>query len=86
MTVANGLSRGIVEWVASQRRADLFCGSAAFPYQYGKNRGPSTAPDQPPLEKFFQSHYVNCEWIMRIHLDAKDAAVAEYFVHRLALS
>ena len=36
------------------------------------------APDQPTLEKFFQSHYVNCEWIMRIDLDAKDGAVMEY--------
>ena len=36
------------------------------------------APDQPTLEKFFQSHSVNCEWIMRIDLDAKDGAVTEY--------
>lgn len=35
------------------------------------------APDQPTLEKFFQSHYVNCEWIMRIDLDAKDGTVTE---------
>ena len=36
------------------------------------------SPDQPTLEKFFQSHYVNCEWIMRIDLDAKDGIVTEY--------
>ena len=36
------------------------------------------APDQPTLEKFFQSHYVNCEWIMRIDLEGRDGAVAEY--------
>ena len=36
------------------------------------------APDQPTVEKFFQSQYVNCEWIMRIDLDAKDGAVKEY--------
>ena len=35
------------------------------------------APDQPALEKFFRSHYVNCEWIMRIDLDAKDGTVKE---------
>lgn len=36
------------------------------------------APDQILLEKFYQSHYVNCEWIMRIDLDGKDGAVTEY--------
>ena len=36
------------------------------------------APDQPTVEKFFQSHYVNCEWVMRIDLDAKAGAVTEY--------
>jgi len=34
--------------------------------------------DQPTLEKFFRSQHVNCEWIMRIDLDAKDGAVTEY--------
>ena len=34
--------------------------------------------DQPTLEKFFQSYYVNCEWIMRIDLDAKDGILTEY--------
>jgi hypothetical protein len=34
--------------------------------------------DRPTLEKFFQSRSVNCEWIMRIDLDAKDGAVTEY--------
>ncbi len=36
------------------------------------------APDQPTLEQFFQSQHVNCEWIMRIDLDAKDGTVTEY--------
>ena len=36
------------------------------------------APDQPTLEKFFSARYVNCEWIMRIDVDAKDGNVAEY--------
>jgi hypothetical protein len=36
------------------------------------------APDQTRLEKFFQSHYVNCEWIMRIDLEGRDGTVAEY--------
>lgn len=35
------------------------------------------APDQPALERFFQSQHVNCEWIMRIDLDAKDGTVTE---------
>ncbi len=34
--------------------------------------------DQSTLEKFFTSHHVNCEWIMRIDLDAREGAVAEY--------
>jgi hypothetical protein len=36
------------------------------------------APDLPTLEKFFQARHVNCEWIMRVDLDAKDGAVLEY--------
>jgi hypothetical protein len=36
------------------------------------------APDLPTLEKFYKSHYVNCEWIMRIDLDAKDGSVTEF--------
>jgi len=35
-------------------------------------------PDLPTLEKFFQSRHVNCEWIMRIDLDASDGTVTEY--------
>jgi len=38
----------------------------------------SDSPDLPTLEKFFQSRYVNCEWIMRIDLDASGGAVKEY--------
>ncbi len=36
------------------------------------------APDQATLEKFFESHRVNCEWIMRIDLDVKEGKVVEY--------
>jgi len=36
------------------------------------------APDQTVLEKFFASQRINCEWIMRIDLEAKDGTVAEY--------
>jgi hypothetical protein len=36
------------------------------------------APDQPALEKFFAARHVNCEWIMRVDLDAKDGSVVEY--------
>lgn len=28
------------------------------------------APDRAVLEKWFEAHYVNCEWIMPIDLDA----------------
>jgi hypothetical protein len=36
------------------------------------------SPDQPTLEKFFRSQHMNCEWIMRIDLEAKDGAMVEY--------
>lgn len=36
------------------------------------------APDQPTLEKWFERHYVNVEWMMRIDLDARDGSVTEY--------
>ncbi len=36
------------------------------------------APDQPTLEKWFDGHRVNCEWIMRIDLDGKEGTVTEY--------
>jgi len=29
------------------------------------------APDRATLEKWFEAHYVNCEWIMPIDLDAR---------------
>jgi hypothetical protein len=35
------------------------------------------APDQPALEKFFESRHINCEWIMRIDLDARGGDIAE---------
>jgi len=35
------------------------------------------APDQPTLEKWFQARWINCEWIMRIDLDAQDGTVTE---------
>ena len=34
-------------------------------------------PDQPTLEKFFASRHINCEWIMRIDLDAHAGNVTE---------
>jgi len=36
------------------------------------------APDRSALEKFFEAHYVNCEWIMRIDLDAQKEGIREY--------
>jgi hypothetical protein len=36
------------------------------------------ASDQTTLEKFFQTRHVNCEWTMRIDLEAKSGAVTEY--------
>jgi hypothetical protein len=36
------------------------------------------APDQLTLEKFYQSNFLNCEWLMRIDLDANDGVVTEY--------
>ncbi|HVA00579.1 MAG TPA: hypothetical protein VMV34_02890 [Terriglobia bacterium] len=36
------------------------------------------APDQATLEKFFAAHYVNCEWMMRIDLDARVEGIREY--------
>jgi hypothetical protein len=36
------------------------------------------ASDQTTLEKFFQTRNVNCEWTMRIDLEAKSGAVTEY--------
>lgn len=36
------------------------------------------ASDQATLQKWFEKHYVNVEWTMRIDLDARDGAVKEY--------
>lgn len=36
------------------------------------------APDQPTLQKWFDKHYVNVEWTMRIDLDASNGNVKEY--------
>lgn len=36
------------------------------------------APDRQTLEKFFEEHYVNCEWIMRLDLDARPEGITEY--------
>lgn len=36
------------------------------------------APDQTTLEKFFETRRINCEWVMRIDLDASDGKVAEH--------
>ncbi len=31
------------------------------------------APNQVTVEKFFESHRINCEWVMRIELDTEDS-------------
>jgi hypothetical protein len=36
------------------------------------------APNQPALEKFFAAHLLNCEWVMRIDLDAREEGIREY--------
>jgi len=36
------------------------------------------APDQKTLEKFFADRNINCEWVMRIDLDAQDGEVSEH--------
>ena len=35
------------------------------------------APDQPSLEKWFAARRINCEWVMRIDLDATEGGVLE---------
>ena len=37
----------------------------------------SEAPDQKTLEAFFANRSINCEWIMRIDLDARQGEVRE---------
>ena len=36
------------------------------------------APDLPALENFYKSRHVNCEWIMRIDLDAQGGGLTEH--------
>ncbi len=36
------------------------------------------ARDQPRVERFFESQRINCEWVMRIDLEAHDGSVMEY--------
>lgn len=36
------------------------------------------APDRATLEKWFEARRINCEWIMRIDLDAQSGGVREY--------
>ncbi len=36
------------------------------------------APDQATLEKFFEARFLNCQWVMRIDLDAHDESVTEF--------
>ena len=36
------------------------------------------APDQQTLERCFESRWINCEWVMRIDLDAQGRRVKEY--------
>ena len=35
------------------------------------------SPDQPTLEKWFESQRLNCQWVMRIDLDGDSTAVRE---------
>jgi len=35
------------------------------------------APDQKTLEKFFEARRINCEWVMRIDIDADHGQVSE---------
>jgi len=36
------------------------------------------APEQKTLEKFFVDRNINCEWVMRIDLDAQSGEVTEH--------
>jgi hypothetical protein len=36
------------------------------------------APDQATLEKWFERHHVNVEWMMRLDLDGQDGVIKEY--------
>jgi len=36
------------------------------------------APDQATLEKFFEARFLNCQWAMRIDLDARAEGVTEF--------
>ena len=38
----------------------------------------SDALDQKTLETFFTAHHFNCEWVMRIDLDARKDSIQEY--------
>lgn len=44
----------------------------------GRVLAEAEAPDQQTLKKFFEANYVNCEWIMRIDLDAQEQKIIEY--------
>jgi hypothetical protein len=35
------------------------------------------APDQSTLERFFEARFVNCQWVMRVDLDAHEDSVTE---------
>lgn len=36
------------------------------------------APDQKTLEDFFKARNINCEWLMRIDLDANEGGIIEH--------
>ncbi len=38
----------------------------------------ATAADRPTLEKWFERHRINCEWIMPIDLDGQDGSITAY--------
>lgn len=44
----------------------------------GRMLAETEAPDQQTLEKSFEARSINCEWIMRIDLDAQGRDVKEY--------
>lgn len=44
----------------------------------GRMLAETEALDLPTLEKFFEAQRINCEWVMRIDLDAQGENVVEY--------
>jgi len=38
----------------------------------------TVAPDQRTLEKWFEARRINCEWVLRVDLDAQRGNIVEY--------